>query len=259
MTLEEKEALVLCEELLGVAIDIVGAAKIDIAADGPRAPKIVALTLLSPTITNFRGAMILARDGAVVEARALTRMCYENLFWAGAINARGAAFVAEMQSDEAANRKSLGELALKFSSPEFKGSEAARSVRDQIRRLNARFAKPSKFKATEVAAMSAVKFAYLPYFQLSLDAVHPSLAALGRHLHSEQEADGKYLTVRVVPPPKAGELLETIDWACDALLGVCVAVNELLGGTAKNDALRAVFEKLQNRPLRSPTRATSMP
>jgi hypothetical protein len=95
------------------------------------------------------------------------------------------------------------------------------------------------------AAEGVVEAAYLSYSILSIDAVHPSLTALRRHVHSQQEADGRYVTVNVVPPFKSKERLATLDDACDALLGVCVGVNELLGGTTKSDGLRTLFEQFE--------------
>ena len=243
MTTAEKEGFQFAEDLLGAAIEVVAEAKVDITAEGARDPKIVALALLCRTITNFRNAMVLAREEAIVEARTLVRLCYENLLWASAIHARGAQFIREMQSDEAANRKALGELALKFGNSETKTGPAAQLIRAELRALARRWQRPAKFRANEVAAVGVLEQAYLPYARLSLDAVHPSLMALRRHISLEQEADGQYLTLTVVPPLKPRERLDTIDQACSALIGVCVAVNELLGGTATGQELPKIAEK----------------
>jgi transcriptional regulator with XRE-family HTH domain len=243
MTPAEREGIQFAEDLLGVAIDLVGASRIEITGEGARDPKIVALTLLCRTITNFRNAIVMVREEAIIEARTLVRLCYENLLWVAAIHARGAEFIKEMQLDEAASRKALGELSLKFANPETRDDTAGRVIRAELKRIAARWPRPSKFRVNKVAAVGVLERSYLSYARLSLDAVHPSLMALSRHLTFEQETDGRYLTLSVVPPLKPRERLDTIDEACSALMGVCVAVNELLGGTNASDALRAIVEK----------------
>jgi hypothetical protein len=50
--------------------------------------------------------------------------------------------------------------------------------------------------------------------------------------------------VDVIPPTRPDELLDTIRNACEALLGVSVAANELLGQTAATDSLCEVFDEL---------------
>jgi hypothetical protein len=107
----------LAQRLLSVALDVVGAAEVTLDERWARNPKIVALTLLSRSLTNFRAAMLLLSDEHVhvVEARMLARCIYENLIWIGALHDRGSEFVQEMLDDEAANRQALGELTLKVS------------------------------------------------------------------------------------------------------------------------------------------------
>jgi hypothetical protein len=245
LTPEETQAFQFAEDLLGMAIDIVGAAVVPVTAEGTRDPKIVALTLLCRTITNFKGAMIMAREELIVESRTLVRLCFENLLWVAALRERGSDFVKDMRSDEAANRQALGELSLKWSTPHTKEGATGQIIRTQIKRLRAEFPEPKKLSAKKTAAEGVLERAYLSYSILSIDAVHPSITALRRHVHSEQEANGRYLTVSVVPPFKSKGRLATLDDASEALLGVCVGVNELLGGTAKSDELRKVFEQFE--------------
>ena len=72
---------------------------------------------------------------------------------------------------------------------------------------------------------------------------HPSITALRRYFQWELEGDTRFLTFNVVPSFKEKERLATILEACSALLGVCVGVNQLLGGTSKNEALRELCER----------------
>ena len=65
------------EKLMSAAIDVVGAAKIELSQDWARDPKIVGLTILCRSISNFRAAMLLVQQRHVAEARALGRCLYE--------------------------------------------------------------------------------------------------------------------------------------------------------------------------------------
>jgi hypothetical protein len=83
---------------------------------------------------------------------------------------------------------------------------------------------------------------------LSMDA-HPSVTSLQRHLQWEKENETVYLTLNICPPLSVAERLIIVHEACVALLGVCVAVNQLLGGTTKSDTLREIFERFEYRSL----------
>ncbi|WP_158813125.1 DUF5677 domain-containing protein [Methylocapsa sp. S129] len=245
MTPEEKQAFDFASELLGLAIDIVGASSVEVDLNSARDPKVVGLTLLCRTITNFRGALTMARDDQPVESRALVRLCFENLFLVAALCERGADFVRDMRSDEAANRKAIGELSLKVSSPEARADKSAQIIRTQIRALLAEFPKPKKFSVKNVADEGVTSRSYLSYAVLSMDAGHASVTALRRHSKWEKEGDKHFLTMTVAPPFKPTERLATIDEACSALLGVSVGVNQLLEGTSQSDAIRAFAERFE--------------
>jgi hypothetical protein len=251
MTPAEDVAFAFGQEMLDFAIDLVKAASVpSVTSESRRDPVLIGLSLLCRSITNFRGALVLARDNQPVESRALVRLIFENFFFVAALCERGADFVKRMRSDEAANRKTLGELSLKRLTVEHKDGEHAQSVRTQIRGLLDEFPKPRKFgSVSSVAAETVADHAYLSYAVLSMDA-HPSISTLRRHLQWELEGDTRYLTLSVVPRFNEKERLRTVDEACNALLGVCVAVNQLLGGTSKNDALRELFERFEARAPR---------
>ena len=69
---------------------------------------------------------------------------------------------------------------------------------------------------------------YLIYAQLSADAAHPSLESLNRHITRLPNNEG---IIDVVPASKDVEITQTRDWACNAMLGICVGVNQMLEGT----------------------------
>jgi len=145
--------------------------------------------------------------------------------------------VEAMRSDNAANRRSLGNLV---------GSGAADSqfgefVNAQIDGLLAEFPTPQKLRLNEVSK-GLMERAYHLFRILSHDGAHASVDTL-RH-HYRRNNNGRR-TVEVVPPFKPGERLATLDIACDAVLGACIGVNQLLGGTSQSDALRALFERFE--------------
>jgi hypothetical protein len=243
---EVRSAIAFSEKLLGIAIDTVGSANVALSGLGARDPKIVSLALLCRTISNFKGAVTMVREGLLIEARSLTRCCYENLIWAAALNERGSNFVNEMLNDDAASKRTVGQITLKLTSRAGGDSEAddAKLLRDLIRQSDIRFPGSKKLHVDKTALGSAVELAYATYGQLSLEAAHPTITALGRHLHIEMEGDTRYLTINVVPDVPERELLRTIWWSCEALLGVTVASNEIIGGTKMNDVIRQTFDEL---------------
>jgi hypothetical protein len=242
-----QSAITFSEKLLGIAIDTVGAANVSLSHLGARDPKIVSLALLCRTISNFKGAIVMVREGLVIEGRALTRCCYENLIWAAALNERGSEFVADMLNDDAASRKTIGQVTLKLSSRAGadNGDEDAKVLRDLIRQSEGRFPDSKKLHVDKTALGGAVELTYATFGQLSLEAAHPTITALGRHVRSELEGDTRHLVIDVVPDVSERELLRTVWWSCDALLGVAIASNEIVGGTKTNDALRQAFEELR--------------
>jgi len=71
----------------------------------------------------------------------------------------------------------------------------ARDPRDLIRQSESRFPDSKKLHVDKTARGSAVELAYATFGQLSLEAAHPTITALGRHLHSELEGDTRHLVI----------------------------------------------------------------
>jgi hypothetical protein len=59
MDAESTKAIQYAEKLMSAAIDVVGAAKIELNQDWARDPKIVGLTILCRSVSNFSAAMLL--------------------------------------------------------------------------------------------------------------------------------------------------------------------------------------------------------
>jgi hypothetical protein len=93
---------------------VVGAAHVELTEQFAREPKIVALTILCRTISNFRASMLLAAQDSTLEARVILRLMYENLLWLSALREAGHAFVEDMRNDDAFNRAALSQLTLRL-------------------------------------------------------------------------------------------------------------------------------------------------
>jgi hypothetical protein len=246
--IELTKAIEHAEKLLSAAIDVVGAAKVDLDQTWARNPKVVALTILCRSISNFRASVRLVQQEQVLEARALVRLMYENLLWLAALRERGAAFVQGMIEDEAFNRKALAERTLRVTAKHGADTTApgAMKLRSIIKELSQQFPKTKKLEAGKTAAEGVVETTYVEYGRLSLDAVHCSVTALGRHVSSEQIDGTIELVLSVVPRTPPREVLSTVLHACRALMGAAVTANELVGFTTATGALAALMSEFES-------------
>jgi hypothetical protein len=241
-------AISYAQKLLDAALDVVSAARIELNQNWARDPKIVGLTILSRSISNFRASVRLVQQDQPLEARALVRLMYENLLWLAALRERGVDFVEDMRKDEAFNRKALSELTLKITRKhggDVSGDDALK-IRNIINDLSQKFPRPKKLNAGKTATKGRVETAYYEYLRLSLDAVHCSVTALGHHLRSERTNDRIELVLSIVPQTTPAELLSTVLHACRALINTAVHANELVGFTTGGEMfveLVAEFER----------------
>src|SRR5947207_11311346 len=86
--------------LIALAYALFGEAKIDVTEKLFGESKILSLALLCRTVGNFKGVVACARENLVVEARTLTRSCYENLYCMAALIEQGDDFVKAMHQDQ---------------------------------------------------------------------------------------------------------------------------------------------------------------
>jgi hypothetical protein len=89
---------------------------------------------------------------------------------------------------------------------------------------------------------------YPAYAMLSHDVAHGPVTALRRHYRQGEKG---LRTVEVLPAFKPGERPTTVDLASDMVLGACIGVSQILGGTSQNDALRALFERFERQGRRA--------
>jgi Family of unknown function (DUF5677) len=222
----------LCDKLYQTALQIIDQADLKINKHGMTDPNILALALLSRTLSHFRAVILLQRQRMVVEARILTRCCFENLYMVGGLQSEGHQFAQRMMNDDQAGRKGRIRFAMETEtifesfSPEMR--EAMRQRHEQF--LAA--AKVGFLRPSDASAVGPYKDTYIAYSQFSGDAAHPTITALSRHWSIENEA-----ILDVEPEAKEDELDHTLDFACIAILGIMVAVNEMIGFRAAGKAL----------------------
>jgi hypothetical protein len=238
--LVEKRAFVFAEEVLTRVVAFAEAASAEITFKKNDDPKLFGLALLCRSISSFEGALMMARHDRAVECRTLIRLCFENLFLVDKLRLDGAAAVKAMQSHEAASRISVGEAILKHGVAD---SPQGKTIRKLIKSEHGK--SPKKLRVSDTAK-GEIEKAYPAYALLSHDAAHASITALERHLPLDHS---RRLTVDVVPPFKPGERLVTLDIACEALLGVCLGVGAMLGGTSQDDAVGVLWKRFVDQSL----------
>jgi uncharacterized protein DUF5677 len=239
----EKRAFAFAENVRKQAAAIVDAAFAQVVFKDNKDPKLYGLALLSRSISNFQGALTMARRDQAVECLTLVRSCWENLFLVHQLHQDGAGFVKTMRSHEAWGRISLGEWLLE--NHVVADSPFGKTIRDLIKRERLNAPKKLDVKGT---ATGGVEQMYAAYAELSHDAAHPSVTALERHF---RRGDNGRWTMDIAPPFKPGERLATLDMACNALLGVCLAISALLGGTSQDEALGALWERFVRQGMRT--------
>jgi hypothetical protein len=122
-----------------------------------------------------------------------------------------------MIKDREANRKARGEFLLKYTPSD-----------DPDLRAYLREPGRSKGKSLNPKSVAAgpLEQGYAYYALLSADAAHPGLDALERYM----KKPGHILQVDIDPVLDDGEISETVDLACTAMIGVSVHVNTMLDG-----------------------------
>jgi hypothetical protein len=212
-------------------------ANVKITERGFADPTFLALTLMARTVSNLKGAVLLLDERRIVEARTITRCCLENLYWCVALAEQGVEFVKQMRDDELKHRKTAGQAL--FEADIKLDDEVEGRLRAYLRSISGFAGKTLSPKAV-ASIRGDYKDSYIFYAQLSSDAAHPSATALNRYVVSEH-ADGPGFNTE--PPVHPEEIVETYEYLSMACLGVCVAVNQIIGGTQGGGQLNALADR----------------
>lgn len=208
---------------------------------------VTGVALLIRSLSNYQGALLMAKRGMVVEARTLVRCCFENAFFIGTLLKEGDAFLVELCDGDEFSRKAQAKWLLqkpgRLSSAAVGATRRLEQRRAQIGDKICSFS-PADFKA--LAKRANIEEGYLFYSVLSGDAAHPSVQALDRYLvRGDQQTSLKSITWGAFCD--AEHLPETLNFACHAMIAVGVAASEMLGDDAANREMAAhadVYVKL---------------
>ncbi|MBB4373450.1 hypothetical protein GGD63_006273 [Bradyrhizobium sp. cir1] len=242
LTFEQRKSQWLghAQRLMDVALEIVGQCDKFDTEKGSQDPKVIALALLSRSLGHFRGVPRLLDLGLIVEARTLTRCIFENLFMQGGLAEGGDAFVKQMVEDAARSRQSRGNWVLSWLEVQNSKSPHEDGLRQTMGLLRARYPKARAINYADATKGCSIKDAYLWYKQLSSDSAHPSLEALTRYI--TRQGDGSLLlTVEAEVTEK--DILDTIEWSCQALMGVIVGANQIAGPVKAGVKLSGLFDE----------------
>src|SRR5271157_4061407 len=125
----------LADTLGQTALDILGGAPVTVTEKRLFAePKVIAIMLMSRTLSNFRGVFTLIENDLVVEARILVRCCFENTFWMAGLHSQGDKFVRKMLHDDVRSRHVRGEMVLSMKPHLLEDVE--KRLREQLRAIN---------------------------------------------------------------------------------------------------------------------------
>jgi hypothetical protein len=175
----------LCERMLQLAYEIIDESELVITKRGLTEPKLLVMALLSRSLMNFKGVVLLINQQMPVEARVLTRCCYENMFMVGGLHAQGETFADKMIADEQAGRKSRIRFMLETEGI-FDGLSA--ELQETVKEAHNSFSGAPRLgflKPKDASGVSDFKETYIAYSRFSGDAAHPTLTALKRHLSQE--------------------------------------------------------------------------
>lgn len=229
-------------KLLALCVEIVASANVPITEKQFSEPKVLSLALLCRTYLNLKGVIAVAREGLVVEARTLARSCWENMFYVAGLVEKGDEFVSEMYHDDIKSLRSRGEFVLNdLGELDPFGEQMAHQLRARVQEMGQRWPRAKLLNPKAALKNSVLERAYLFYSQLSADAAHASITALKRHLVRDVENGEIVLGLDIHPVEKGSEVADTLDMACNAVLGACVGVNQILGGTEAKDMLNGLF------------------
>jgi Family of unknown function (DUF5677) len=195
--------------------------------------KVLAAGLLVRSISTAHAVEPLIALGHVVEARMLVRSMFENMFYLSRL-ARddGSVFARQMRADDHRHRGMLGKV-IEAAVGEEVGSRVKEVAEELL--LKSRGEKP--YSPKSAISGTEIEHAYVYYKQLSVDAGHPSITALSRHLI---ESEGNEV-LRLKPRIEDGEAMNTAFLASMALLGGSTAANTAFGQTAGGERLEGLF------------------
>jgi Family of unknown function (DUF5677) len=229
-----------CRQLYDAGLHIVSESDFMAVGSDVKDPKVLALALVCRTLSNFNGAVMMIDAGLIVEARTLTRSCFENLLWLAELAHRRDEFVAEMVRDEVASQQGRGKIALSWAERLEGNTDYEAPLRKRLDDLAAKYPKAKAIRFSDLGKGNNINDSYAWFKVLSADAAHPSLASLSRYFSRQPN---NTLMLSLIPDPKLNESEQTLQFASQALLGVSVAACETCNVPTAHAALGPLFDE----------------
>jgi hypothetical protein len=195
-----------------------------------------ALAVLARSLNHMRGIEVLILANQIVEARIITRCLFESLFLAVALKEDSEKTWKKLEADFHFGRRSRGRILAANATAD--AAAQIEQVKAYMQKMQAELEKPEMLKPKNLAEQTSVAEAYIVFAQLSGDSSHATLDALQRHLVSDDE--GKPSEMRLDPSIDEDETVETVTWACTAMLGIMVAIRDLTDAVGASEELDAV-------------------
>jgi hypothetical protein len=198
----------------------------NIKLDNPENAQVLGATLLMRTLAHIRAVVILLRNGQIVEARTITRCCFENSLFVAALAREGETFVQDMKNHELFTRRSRGEILMRDTAdaPDESGRV---ELRKYLCKIAEEIEKSPSLDPKAVAGRGSFPMSYNFYALLSADAAHPSFTALDRHIDKHPNGEAKGFSINPICEPN--EEADTLGFLAQAVVGVLSGVNQMWG------------------------------
>ncbi len=227
--------LLFCDRLRAAAMTVLGASDIKITAVGLAEPRIFAAALLSRTLSNYRGVIAMAKLGLLVEARTLTRSCFENVLWIRRLQAEGDVFVQAILADhchqDARFAKSLLPTSDVLDDEErdfLKGKASAKGGK--------------RLFLSDGASADGAREDYILFKQFSNEHAHTSALSLSRHVALDP-ATGE-VSLLVEPLVEEADLLMTLYYASAAVINLMKIYADVTGTRVPGEAIQTLVAEL---------------
>ncbi len=171
-------------------------------------PDLFAVLLFCRTITNFKGAISLFRQGLIIEAQTLQRSCFENSLWLRRLAHEGTAFAKAISDDGLFNEASFVTLLIPAVTDKntLAQLEGIRDLRKGQKRIN----------MGGSSTLDGATEDYTEFRRLSMSAAHPSSTSLLRHLVKNPETGDFEIAVEVAEDSQ--ELLTNLFFTIAAMM-----------------------------------------
>ena len=203
--------------------------------------RVVALALLCRTIGHFKSMLLLVQHDRLTEARLLARGCYENLLYISAIREEGPGFIRNMERADLAYHKPRGESLLIAANDVEHEKDRKIALQKYLKKVKEKHRPALVAGAAGVSkGEQAAKFCII-YEKLSEDLVHPTIDALKQYFFALGQGGKAAHYADIEPAVSDDAKIQTLDWACSAMLGVLTGVNRILGKSAASQEITRIF------------------